>query len=183
MSLVKWGFVALLALPLAEIAVFLGLAASIGWGWVTVFLVAPSILGMVLLRRSGKRDLARLAHFLRTEGPFALRLESPGLARILAAVLLLVPGLITDVLGAILLVPAFRRWVWQGSWRVLAVRRSRQRSTPSRSEVIDLNPGEWHQIREQPRSGRGKSSARKAGERKNDEAKPRRPPTGRGKGT
>ena len=93
MSLVKWTFIGLLVLPAAEIVGFLLVAAWIGWLWAGILFVATSVLGVMALKRSGRRDLARLADALRTEGISALRIDAPGIATMLGAVLLIIPGL------------------------------------------------------------------------------------------
>ena len=88
--------------------VFVLVGAAIGWLKAVILLVTPSIIGVMLLKRSGSREVARLARVLRTEGMFALRLDLPGVAGILATILLIIPGFLTDMLGVILLVPALR---------------------------------------------------------------------------
>src|SRR5260370_3259783 len=109
MSLVKWAFIGLLVLPAAEMIGFLLVAALIGWLWAGIAFVATSVMGVILLRRSGRRDLARLADALRNDGISALHLDSPGVAPMLGTILLVFPGFITDVLGGALFLPVFRR--------------------------------------------------------------------------
>jgi len=53
------------------------------------------------------------------------------------------PGFITDVIGALLLLPAGRRLLAAAIGR--AVKKQRAARNP---DVIDLKPGEWHQISE-----------------------------------
>ncbi len=147
MSLVKWTFIGLIALPAAELICFVLVAAAVGWLWAGLLLVMTSALGIALLRQSGGRDLTRLADALRDNGLAALQLSTPGVARMLGAALLVIPGFLTDVLGAALLVPTSRRWI--GGWLVKAVRRPQQDP-----RVIELAPGEWHQLTEPERSRR-----------------------------
>src|SRR5262249_44626238 len=109
MSLVKWGFILLIGLPAAEVAAFLLVAALIGWLAAAILLVAPSLVGVMLRRRSGG-ELARFRAAFARDGLRALHLESPGAAALLGGILLLFPGFITDILGAGLLVPPLRRW-------------------------------------------------------------------------
>ena len=78
MSLVRWAFIGLLVLPGAEMLVFVLVGAAIGWLKAVILLVTPSIIGVMLLKRSASREVARLARVLRTEGMFALRLDLPG---------------------------------------------------------------------------------------------------------
>jgi UPF0716 protein FxsA len=139
MSLVKWIFIGLLGLPAAELICFLVVAAVVGWLWAAILLITTSALGVVLLKQSGRRDLARLADRLRSDGLAGLQLRSPEVANTLGAALLVVPGFLTDVLGAALLVPIGRQWVAG----VLAKAAAR----PERGAgVIELAPGEWHHV-------------------------------------
>ena len=161
MSLVKWAFIGLLALPAAEILGFLLVAALIGWLWAVIAFVATSVLGVTLLKRTGRRDLARLADALRDDGVAALHLESPGVASMLGALLLVFPGFVTDVLGAALFVPALRRWAAAALAKAVnkaVEERDRKHRHGPQDSIIDLEPGEWHQIPDQSRPPRRKSS-------------------------
>jgi UPF0716 family protein affecting phage T7 exclusion len=114
----------------------------------------------MLLRRTGRRDFARFAQALRSDGLTALHLDAPGAANMLAALFLAFPGFITDALGAALLVPAFRRRAAAALAKSLtAPKTSRRGGLPG--EIIDLEPEEWRQIPDgEPR--RRRSSRRKA---------------------
>jgi len=145
MSLVKWGFIALVALPVAELAAFAALVGTIGWFWTLCLFAATTVLGLAILRRSGRRDVDRFRDALRRDGMRAVHLESPGVGPVLGGILLVFPGFITDALGLLLLVPTIRRRL-----RARFARphdgRQRQRDTA----VIDLTPKEWHQVSETP---------------------------------
>ena len=141
MSLVKWGFISLILLPLAEIAAFVVVALLIGWLWACCLFLATSALGVLLLRRSGRGDLERFRAAFAQDGVYAIHLESPGLGPVLAGILLVFPGFITDIAGALLLLPAVRRALRAAFGRAVESRR-RQRD-PS---VVDLTPQEWHQV-------------------------------------
>ena len=152
MSLVKWVFIGLVALPAAEIALFLILAALIGWLWTATLFVATSALGIFLLRRSGRRDLARVADGLAKGGLRGMTRNTQGLASVLGAFLLILPGFITDLAGAALFIPAVRRWAAR------AIAGMAQKPKP-RDGVVDLEPGEWRRIPEKKR-GRPRSKRR-----------------------
>jgi len=102
-----WLLMLLLAVPVVEIALFV----LVG-GWLTLWptlaiVVATGILGATLIRRQGLRTLAELraaAGGLRD--PFAPLAH--GLAIIVAGLLLLTPGFMTDAAGLLLLVPRLR---------------------------------------------------------------------------
>jgi UPF0716 protein FxsA len=162
MSLVKWAFMGLLVLPAAEIAGFLVVATLIGWLWAGILFIATSVMGVILLKRSGRRDLARLADALRNDGISALHLDSPGVATMLGTILLVFPGFITDVLGGALFVPPFRRWAAGALAKTAKKRhqkRDQKRSQGPQDSIIDLEPGEWHQIPDQSRARRRKSKS------------------------
>lgn len=145
MSLVKWGFTALFLLPIAELAVFVAIALAIGWFWAACLFIATSLLGLILLRRSGRSNIDRFREAFRHEGFYAIHLESPGLAPMLGGILLVFPGFITDIAGALLLVPAIRRKLRARIARARQARR--QQRDPS---VIDLAPDDWRQVSEKP---------------------------------
>ena len=151
MSLVKWAFLVILLLPTAELATLLLIAALIGWLPAIALFVATSLIGILLLRQSGRGDLDRLRRTFAQEGLRALHLENPGFARMLGGILLVFPGFITDLVGAALFLPGFRRRA--AAW---LVRSAGMRSAdPS---VIDLEPGQWHQIPERKSRRRRKSN-------------------------
>ena len=71
-----------------------------------ILLVTPSIIGVMLLKRSGSREgLASRASWM----GMSRSVDWPGVAGIVATILLIIPGFLTDMLGVILLVPALRR--------------------------------------------------------------------------
>jgi UPF0716 protein FxsA len=143
MSLVKWGFIGLFLLPFAEIVAFVAIASLIGWGLAICLFVATSIVGVVILQRSGRDDLSRLRETVRLGGLRAVHLDSPGVGSILGGILLMFPGFITDVAGGILLIPAVRRQL-----RAMVVRAHTRRRRSQDPSVVDLTPEEWRQISE-----------------------------------
>jgi UPF0716 protein FxsA len=156
MSLVKWTFIGLLALPAAELIAFCLVAALIGWLKATALFVATSVAGALVLRRSGRGDFERLRVAFNRDGIRAVHLETPGVAALLGGILLVFPGFITDILCAALFVPAFRRFA---AAKLASARRARRRG-PHDDRVIDLEPGEWQQIPDRKRSQRRRSKDR-----------------------
>ena len=153
MSLVKWTLIGLLVLPAAELFAFFLVAALIGWLWAAGLFIATSIVGALLLRRFGRADLDRLRTAFARDGIRALHLETPGMATMLGGILLIFPGFITDLLGAALLLPTVRRWA---AAKLATFARSSRR-TPRDDRVLELEPGEWHQIPDRGRRRRRKS--------------------------
>jgi UPF0716 protein FxsA len=163
MSLLKWVFIGLFILPLAEIAALLLVAAMIGWPLTIVCFLATSAIGAFLLQKSGGSELGRLRRAIGTDGLRGLHLETPGLGPVLAAILLVIPGFVTDIVGAALLLPVCRRWAAAMLERAARRRRQRPRDK-SAPPVIDLEPGEWHQEPDRPVDG--KPEPRRAGRSK-----------------
>jgi UPF0716 family protein affecting phage T7 exclusion len=143
MSLVKWGFMGLLALPVAELVVFMVVALSIGWLPALALFLATSLIGVMVLKRSGA-DFQRFRSDLARQGAGAIQLETPSFAAVIGGILLVIPGFITDVAGALLLLPWARRWTGKAMGRLFA----QSRSAPPSPSVIDLEPDQWHQVPE-----------------------------------
>jgi UPF0716 protein FxsA len=152
MSLVKWLFIGLIALPAAELLAFVMVASLIGWLRAAALFVGTSVVGVLLLRKSGRADLARFRAAFAERGVRAVHLETPGVAAIIGGILLTFPGFITDALGAALFVPIIRRWT---TARLATLARDRRQGRRD-DRVIDLEPGEWRQIPDQRRRRRRK---------------------------
>ncbi len=151
MSLVKWSLIGLLLLPAAELLAFVLVAGAIGWLRAAALFIATSVVGLLLLRRSGRADLERVRDAFARGGIRAIRLETPGVAPVIGGILLVFPGFITDALGAALYVPALRRW----AAAKLAIRAPSARPRGGGDDrVIDLEPGEWRHIPDQRRRRR-----------------------------
>ena len=149
MFLVKWTFIGVILLPLAEIVAFVAVAMTIGW-FPTLFLfVATSVAGVLVLKRAGRSDLDRFREAVGADGIRTIHLDTPGLAPILAGILLVLPGFITDLAGVLLLLPPVRRWASATLGR--ALRRRRAAREPS---VIDLAPNEWRHVSDRIEDGR-----------------------------
>jgi UPF0716 protein FxsA len=95
------------AFPLIEIAVLIKAGEMIGF-WPTIsLLVASAALGALVIRHQGLTMVNRmLAAASEGKLPFAPMLDSYAL--IVAGALLIVPGLVSDVIGLLLLVPPLR---------------------------------------------------------------------------
>ena len=156
MSLVKWTFIGLIALPAAELLAFVMVASLIGWLRTAALFIATSVVGVLLLRKSGRADLARFRAAFAQQGLRAVHLETPGFATMLGGILLTFPGFITDAVGAALFVPLVRGWA-AGKLATLARDRRQGRRD---DRVIDLEPDEWRQIPDQRRRRRRKSKGR-----------------------
>jgi UPF0716 protein FxsA len=172
MSFVKWAFVGLLVLPVAEIVTFILVSLILGWLQTVVLFFASSVLGVYVLKRCGRSDLNRLRSAVAHGGLRAIHLDTPGLGAIVGSVLLIVPGFLTDVLGLLLFVPRLRGWIGATLGRARPERYTQRSPPPPKTGagVIDLEPDEWRQITD-------------AGPEKNRPAKRRKRPVDQSSGS
>ena len=99
--------VALLVVPLLEIAVIIGVGKVIG-GWPTLLLLlAESALGAWLVKREGARSWRALSTALSTGRMPSRELADAALV-LVGGTLLLTPGFLTDVLGFAFVLPVTR---------------------------------------------------------------------------
>lgn len=103
-------FLISIALPLLEITVLVKVGQAIGF-WTTLgILVGIALMGLGILYSQGWSTLSQVQQALmRGEAPFGPMLD--GFLLVVAGVLLLTPGLITDVVALPLLIPPVRRWL------------------------------------------------------------------------
>jgi UPF0716 protein FxsA len=95
-------------LPVVEIVIFVEVALAIGWIWALLALLATSVLGARIARRQGRAALQEVARALGERRPPGVAALDGALGSI-GGLLLLVPGFLTDALGAVLLLPPARR--------------------------------------------------------------------------
>jgi len=102
----------LLVVPLAEIAAFVVIGGQIGV-WATLGMVfLTAIIGSFLLRWQGVGLFNRINTEMRANRVPGRELVH-GVMILIAGVLLLTPGFVTDSLGFLLFVPAIRDLVWR----------------------------------------------------------------------
>ncbi|MBN9073046.1 MAG: membrane protein FxsA [Rhizobiales bacterium] len=102
----------LLALPLLEIATFVLVGGMIGVLPTIGLVLLGAVCGFLLLRSGGLGALARAQEELqagRDPGPHLVQASMT----VVSALLLIVPGFLTDVAGLLLLVPAVRSAAWR----------------------------------------------------------------------
>jgi UPF0716 protein FxsA len=132
----------LLLLPGAEFLVFVVVAWAIGFLPALGLLVLTSLAGALVLRRVNRGQFSEFRRLLRNREVTATAVHGGGLLVAFAGILLLLPGFITDLLGAGLLVPPLRRRF--GAAIGQAIHRRAQPAGPG--AVIDLTPSEWKAI-------------------------------------
>lgn len=100
-------FILFVVMPIAEIAVLINVGEIIG-GWNTVLLVILSaMLGAFLVKREGVATLAQ-AQLKMQKGELPAKELGSGLLLLVAGVLLVTPGFITDIFGLLLTLPFTR---------------------------------------------------------------------------
>lgn len=102
----------LLALPFLEIAGFVIVGSQIGVLATLGLVVASGLLGAFLLRFQGFGILARIRGEL-DSGRDPSRELANGVMVMLAGVLLLIPGFVTDIVALLLLLPPVRDLAWR----------------------------------------------------------------------
>lgn len=138
----------LFIVPLIEVALFIEIGGMIGvWPTITIAILT-AILGSFLLRHQGfaaMRDVqSRLA-----AGVNPGRVLADGAMIMLAGVLLLTPGFLTDAVGLLLLIPPVRGWIFRRMAARFTIRSVDIRQGPGargpghtvEGEFEEVNPG------------------------------------------
>lgn len=92
---------ALLALPIAEISILISLANQYGW-WVLLYLVVVALLGLQLIRDEKLLFSVRMMQNL-TQGGNPIKALFGSARNIIAGILLIIPGVLTDIIAVVLL--------------------------------------------------------------------------------
>lgn len=150
MNVAKWLLLAIVTLPVAELAVFIAVAVAIGFGWAFLLVLATSMTGGLLLRHAGGNHIARVRVAMNeglSQGSFtAVQADSAGTATLLAGILLFIPGFITDVLALLVLIGPLRRALIGGFAGRMQSRRA--------DGVVDLEPEQWQRVPDKELPGR-----------------------------
>ena len=93
---------------LAELVIFLLVAAWIGLGWTILATLLTGALGWILLTRQGTRALTDLRERARSRQAPGRELGDAGLVA-LGGLLMVLPGFLSDLVGLLLLLPVTRR--------------------------------------------------------------------------
>jgi UPF0716 protein FxsA len=95
-------------LPLVELWLLLVVGNRIGWGPTIMLVLITGVVGTGLARTQGLQTLAAIQRDMATGVMPAPRLMD-GVMILLAGAMLITPGILTDVAGFLLLVPATRQ--------------------------------------------------------------------------
>ena len=125
-----------LAFPLLELAVLIKVGQSIGFWWTVLLLAGSAVAGGLIIQQQGVTALQRSIESARAgRPPLEPAVDSAFL--MLAGMLFLIPGLLTDAAGFLLLIPPLRRqMLWPRSGR-----RCRSRTIPCSRFMTPLPPG------------------------------------------
>uniref|UniRef100_UPI00333941F6 FxsA family protein n=1 Tax=Mesorhizobium sp. M0047 TaxID=2956859 RepID=UPI00333941F6 len=134
-----------LALPLLEIAGFVVVGRQVGALATVGLVLASSVAGALLLRHQGFGVMTRIRAEM-DAGRDPSRQLAHGAMIMLAAILLIIPGFITDIIGLLLFLPPVRDLAWRAlKGRVVLATsfstggfRGRQRD-----KTIDLEDGDY----------------------------------------
>jgi len=137
-NVAKWALLTILALPFLELAVFIVVTAVVGFGWALSLVLIGSAAGFLILRYATGGHIARIRVAL-DQGRFtSLQTDGSGGLIIVAGILLLIPGFITDIVALCLLMPPLRYVMCLAFGRAVV---------PARDDgVVDLPPEQWHQV-------------------------------------
>ncbi|MDR7033797.1 FxsA family protein [Mesorhizobium sp. BE184] len=101
-----------LALPILEIAGFVVVGREIGVLATVGLVLLSALVGTFLLRQQGFGVMSRVRAEM-DAGRNPGRQLAHGLIVLIAAMLLIVPGFISDILGILLFIPAVRDFAWR----------------------------------------------------------------------
>ena len=138
----------------AEVLVFVGVAELIGLGRALLAGFAGALLGAWLLKRTGAAAMMRLRGALRGRRDGHPDDVLDGSLAAFAATALILPGFLSDAVGAALAIPLVRtrvaRWVRAGGLGV----RFKETGGRSGPRTIDLDGDEWTRTRTSGEGGK-----------------------------
>ena len=146
-----------LLLPLAEIAGFVIVGRAVGLAATLALVVLGFVLGSFLLRRQGISILRRMSAEGRNGTMPGRELLNPAMT-VIAALLFIIPGFLSDILAILLLIPQVRNLLWRSIAKRFVVvdpggrgfsssSRSDFQSRsgkPGDSKVVDLDEEDYH---------------------------------------
>lgn len=147
-----WLFLAFLAVPLIEIALFIQVGGAIGL-WPTLgIVILTAILGTFMVRSQGRLVMGQLrqsfSHLQDPSEPLA-----HGAMILFSGALLLTPGFFTDAVGFALLVPGIRRAAFQAIRARIKIQRFQMgagQPQPTRAPDDGVIDGEFEELDKSP---------------------------------
>ena len=129
-----------IVVPIAELAILIQVGQLIGVWWTIALLIADAVLGSLLARSQGRAVWRRFTLALQSGRPPAREVLDGALV-LLGGTLLLAPGFLTDILGAVLLLPPTRAVV-----RAALVRRFARRMVSSMTAPRPRESGQPYDV-------------------------------------
>src|SRR3982750_2788757 len=102
-------FAILLGFPLLEAVVLVRLSETMGW-WVLAWMILAAVAGMALIKEARLSLVARLAAGF-TQGSFSILALTDSARTVLAGILLIFPGVVSDLIALTLLLLPGPRFV------------------------------------------------------------------------
>lgn len=142
------GFI-LLAAIFIEIAGFIIVGKAIGVVGTLGLIVLSMVAGFILLRIQGISLLAKMQHEL-AAGRVPDRELVHGALLILAAILLIIPGFVSDTIGILLFIPPIRDLIWQYVAKKMTIRAGFSTNftgsdfAKNKGQTIDLDADDYH---------------------------------------
>lgn len=133
----------LMACLLAEVVIFVAVAERIGVGDTLLLTLVSGALGAVMLRRSGKSALATLRSLSSADLGKEGALVDDVLASV-GALLLILPGFVSDLIGLALILPFGRQWAMR-RFKLGTVVAPRAAGRTA-SQTIDLGADDWTRL-------------------------------------
>lgn len=118
LGMLRWVLALLLLIPLVDLMVLVVVAGRIGVAATLAIVILTALIGLMLVRSEGRHTLRNLQRKLGTGKAPTDEVMDGGLL-IAAGAFLLTPGLVTDVIGFLLVIPptryvireALKRWI------------------------------------------------------------------------
>lgn len=141
--------IAIIVYPFIEIAGFIIVGRAIGLFPTLGLIVLTAVIGAILLRIQGFSVLQRLNQDTREGGNPGRDLVHGGMI-VLAGILLLIPGFVSDICGFLLFIPPLRDFVWKRMSRNMVVvsssasfRAAPQQPRREGPKVVDLDADDF----------------------------------------
>ncbi len=131
---------ALLCLPLIEIAVLIMVGSKIGVLATIALVIFTGFLGSYLLRSQGLSAISKLRREMESGQAPDKQLANTAMI-VVAGVMLIIPGFVSDLIGIALFIPFVRSRIIQLLARRVTIVRPGART---REKVVDLEAGEYH---------------------------------------
>lgn len=139
----------LLVVPILEITVFILIGGEIGIFATLALIFLTAVIGSILLRIQGFAILSKIRTDME-QNRLPGRELGNGAMILVAGILLLTPGFVTDTVGFALFVPAIRNALWQflvRNLKIVTVGGQTSTQTPGNGDeedIIDFDPDEYY---------------------------------------